>query len=90
MVIPTASTSSVNRTPPTGALNIPAIPAPAPQASRIRTDSSESLNHRARLLPIAAPVHALGPSAPAEPPNPIVTVQPNIGANRYFGDSLYF
>ena len=59
--------------PPTGDLNIAAIPAPAPHAINTITASLSSLNKRAMLLPIAPPANAIGPSAPAEPPAPRVS-----------------
>ena len=49
-------TSRVNSAPPIGALNIPAIPAPAPQPISIRSIPGDNPSQRPRLLPMAAPV----------------------------------
>lgn len=72
-----------------GDLNIPAIPAPAPQPIIILTRLGASLNRVARLLPKAAPVFAIGPSDPAEPPNPRVTVLAMRKENVRDARSLY-
>ena len=72
-------TSSVNRAPPIGALKMPAMPAPAPHPTKIRTASGVSPNHLPMQLPIAPPEYAPGPSAPADPPNPTVSQQPIMG-----------
>ena len=72
-------TSSVNIIPPIGALNMPAIPAPAPHPMIIIISRGGSPTHRPSWLASAAPVEAIGPSAPADPPNPRVSVDAIIG-----------
>lgn len=71
--------SIANIMPPIGDLKMPAIPAAVPHPNIMRVAEGESLNHRAVVLPIAAPEKALGPSAPAEPPSPTVIRHPNNG-----------
>ena len=73
------STSMENRAPPTGALNMPAIPADAPQAIITFVKAGVMPNSRPILLPIAAPAYAIGPSDPADPPNPNVIELARIG-----------
>ena len=73
-------TSSVNRNPPIGDLKMPAIPAPAPHPIIRSIMLCGNPNIRAALLPIAAPVVAIGPSEPAEPPNPRVKELAIMGA----------
>lgn len=51
-----AMTSRVNNTPPSGALKMPAIPAPAPIPIIMRIRSGDAWHTPARLLPTAAPV----------------------------------
>ncbi len=67
------STSMVNSMPAIGALNMPAIPAAAPQPTRIIRMRGDIRKCAPRFEPMAAPVNTIGPSAPTEPPNPIVT-----------------
>ena len=67
------STSRVNSMPAIGALKIPAIPAAAPQPTIIIRIRGDMRNQAPRLDPMAAPVYTIGPSAPTEPPNPMVT-----------------
>ena len=74
------STSMVKSIPPTGALKIAAIPAPAPQAIMTVSILAGMRNSRPTLLAIAAPEYAIGPSAPAEPPHPRVTPLVSMGA----------
>ncbi len=76
---PMQSTSMENRAPPTGALNMPAIPADAPQAIITFVKAGVMPNSRPILLPIAAPAYAIGPSDPADPPNPNVIELARIG-----------
>ena len=66
------NTSRVNSAPPAGALKIPAIPAPAPQPTRIMSMRGETLKNDPIRLPMPAPAYAIGPSEPADPPNPSV------------------
>ena len=67
------STSRVKSMPAMGALNIPAMPAAAPQPTRIIRILGDILNMEPRFEPIAEPVYTIGPSAPTEPPKPMVT-----------------
>ncbi len=67
------STSRVKSMPAIGALKMPAIPAAAPQPTSIISIRGDIRNTRPRLEPMAAPVNTIGPSAPTEPPKPIVT-----------------
>ncbi len=66
------STSSVKSMPAIGALNIPAMPAAAPQPTRIISVRGDIRNHEPTFEPMAAPVYTIGPSAPTEPPKPMV------------------
>ena len=66
------STSIVNSIPAIGALNIPAIPAAAPHPTSIISNRGDNRNALPRFEPIAAPVNTIGPSAPTDPPNPMV------------------
>ncbi len=75
-------TSMAKKTPPSGDLKIPAIPAAAPQPNNIRVADGENFISLATLSPIAAPENAQGPSAPAEAPKPIVTRHPINGEKR--------
>ncbi|MDO4320502.1 MAG: hypothetical protein Q4C34_07995 [Bacteroidales bacterium] len=76
------STSSVNNTPPIGALNIPAMPAPAPQPIIIIISLGSRRHRRPILLPTAPPAYAIGPSEPADPPIPSVTVLVSTGVKH--------
>ncbi len=66
------STSKVKSMPAIGALKMPAMPAAAPHPTNIINTRGDILKSDPRLLPIAAPVYTIGPSAPTEPPKPIV------------------
>ena len=66
------STSKVNNIPAIGARKIPAIPAAAPHPTRTIRVLGDSRNACPTLDPIAAPVYTIGPSAPTDPPNPMV------------------
>lgn len=73
--------SSANRTPATGALNVAAIPAATPQAIKTRIFPLETLNSCPINPPIAPPPSwAMGPSCPADPPNPSVIQEPSVFA----------
>ena len=67
------STSTVNSTPAIGALKMPAMPAAAPQPTSIISKWGERRKACPKFDPMAAPVNTMGPSAPTEPPQPIVT-----------------
>ena len=66
------STSNVKSIPAIGALNMPAIPAAAPHPTIIMSTLGDMRNSDPMVEPIAAPVNTIGPSAPTEPPNPMV------------------
>ena len=66
------NTSTVNSTPAIGALKMPAMPAAAPQPTSTISVFGDNRNMLPRFEPIAAPVYTIGPSAPTDPPNPIV------------------
>ena len=69
---PTIS-SSAKKAPASGALNAAEIPAAAPAATSTVVRLAGNRNQRPSAEPIAAPNTATGPSAPADPPPPIVT-----------------
>ena len=58
-------------TPAMGALNVAAIPAAAPQPTRVLILSAETLVSCPKSEPIAEPIWTMGPSRPADPPDPI-------------------
>ena len=66
------STSRVKSIPAMGARKMPAIPAAAPHPTRSISTLGDSRNAWPMLEPMAAPVKTIGPSAPTEPPNPMV------------------
>ena len=66
------STSRVNNAPDNGALKIPATPAAAPQPTSNISKRGDKRNACPIFDPMAAPVETIGPSAPTEPPKPIV------------------
>ena len=66
------STSTVKRSPAMGALKMPAMPAAAPHPTSIMSVWGERRNSCPRLEPMAAPVNTMGPSAPTDPPKPMV------------------
>ena len=66
------STSRVKSMPAMGALKMPAMPAAAPQPTRIISVLGERRKAWPTLEPIAAPVATIGPSAPTDPPKPMV------------------
>ncbi len=80
----TRITSKANSIPAMGALNDAPMPAPAPAATRERTSSSPTWNLREIHDPMAAPTWTIGPSLPADPPNPMVKAVVTIlsGATR--------
>ena len=66
------STSMANNIPAIGALKIAATPAAAPLPTSIIKICGDIRNKLPKLDPIAAPVLTIGPSAPTDPPKPIV------------------
>jgi hypothetical protein len=63
--------STPKNTPVTGALNVAAIPPPAPQATRIRSRLSGIRTHWPALEARADPICTIGPSRPTGPPVPM-------------------
>ena len=63
--------STAKRTPPIGVLNVAAIPAPPPAATRVASCQRETPAERPAHEPNAAPIWMIGPSRPTEPPLPI-------------------
>ena len=78
-------TSSAKSIPAIGALKDAPMAAPAPAATSDLTSSSPSLKLLDTHEPTAAPICTIGPSRPAEPPDPIVTAVANIfsGMTRF-------
>ncbi len=64
-------TSRAKITPAMGALNTADMPAAAPHPTSILTRSPDSLNIWPMVDPTAAPICTMGPSRPAEPPDPM-------------------
>ena len=65
--------SRANMEPAMGALKVAAMPAAAPQPTRVLIRSAEILSIWPMLEPIADPIWTMGPSLPTEPPVPIHT-----------------
>ena len=63
--------STPKNTPVIGALNVAAMPPPAPQATRIRIRFSGMRTHWPRLEASAEPICTIGPSRPTDPPAPM-------------------
>jgi len=66
--------SSAKREPATGALKATATPAATPAARRVRISRPDSFMSRPKVPANPAPMMTTGPSRPAEPPVPMVTV----------------
>ena len=64
--------SRANSTPASGALKMAAIPAAVPAARNTLTWRRSSRSNRPCCSPRVAPTYAIGPSGPAEPPDPRV------------------
>ena len=64
-------TSAANRVPAMGALKVAAIPAAAPQATRVRSLRSPRFSNCPMLDPRAEPICTMGPSLPTDPPVPM-------------------
>ena len=71
IVISPSIISSENSIPAIGALNVPAIPDAAPQAINTFTLRPDNLKSFPKNEPIAAPICTIGPTLPAEPPEPM-------------------
>ena len=67
------STSSVKSMPAMGALKMPAMPAAAPHPTMIMSTRGDMRKSCPTAEPIEAPEKTMGPSAPTEPPKPMVT-----------------
>ncbi len=66
------STSAANSAPASGARKMAATPAPIPAAIRIRRSAGRRRSKLPRNEPKPAPIWAIGPSRPPEPPVPMV------------------
>ncbi len=82
MTVNSASTDSSRKmistpknTPVIGALNVAAMPPPAPQATRIRIRFSGIRTHWPRPEASAEPICTIGPSRPTDPPVPMHTAE---------------
>ena len=67
-----STTSRAKNTPARGALKTAATPAAAPAATNVLLRRSDIRNALAIVDPIADPICTIGPSRPADPPEPIV------------------
>jgi len=63
--------SRANMEPAMGALKVAAMPAAAPQPTRVRILSAETLRICPMVDPMADPICTMGPSLPTEPPVPM-------------------
>ena len=68
-----STSSRAKKAPAKGAPKAPAIPAAAPQPTRIFRCRASKRKSRPSVEPSAEPSTATGPSLPAEPPAPSVT-----------------
>ena len=71
------STSAAKMAPARGALNMLPIPAPMPAANSQRLVRTSNPNRMDRKLPKPAPICAMGPSLPPDPPDPMVMMEAN-------------
>src|SRR5205823_5414832 len=67
---PSSTISCAKSRPPSGALNVVAMPAPAPQAISTLRSSAARRPRRATAAPIEPPICAIGPSRPTAAPAP--------------------
>ena len=65
--------SVANSTPPIGVLNVAAMPAPAPAATRMMRCPIDMRMSCPKVEPRAAPIWMIGPSRPTAAPVPIAT-----------------
>ena len=79
------SSSSTKTAPAIGALNATARPAPAPEASSIRSSSWEWRNRSPMRWATTAPICTLGPSRPSAMPEPIAESPPRNLTGSSFG-----
>ena len=74
----TRITSRANTAPARGAWNVAAIPAADPHEANRTTRETGMRSHDAMVDPSDAPTCTIGPSRPAEPPEPIVRAEATI------------
>ena len=67
--------SRAKSAPAMGALKVAAMPPAAPHPRRVRTLLEDNLKNWAVADPMAAPIWAIGPSRPADPPVPMVMAE---------------
>ena len=72
------NTSKVNITPAMGALNVAAMPPAAPALTRARSRDLSSFSSWPSDDPAAAPIWTIGPSRPADPPDPMVSAEATV------------
>ncbi len=58
--------------PPSGALKIAPMPPATPASIKMRRSRTDNFNNDPNVDPKPAPICAIGPSFPADPPLPIV------------------
>ena len=71
----TSSSSIANTMPPSGALKVAAIPAPAPAAISVTRSLVRIAMSEPSVEPKAEPIWTIGPSRPTDPPLPIETAE---------------
>ena len=74
-------------TPPIGELKIALMPAAVPQPMSTGTWARAMANARPKPEEMAAPIWTIGPSAPADPPVPMVTALVRIFSSAATGRS---
>ena len=77
----TRMTSSAKTAPARGAWNVAAMPAADPHEASRTTRETGMCSHDAMVDPSDAPTCTIGPSRPAEPPEPIVRAEARIFTN---------
>jgi hypothetical protein len=70
--------STAKSAPAIGPLKVAAIPAAAPQPTRVRSWRGGAFNKRPSQDAAAAPIWTIGPSRPTEPPDPIVIADTSV------------
>lgn len=83
-----SSSSTASRIEASGALNVAAMPAAAPETSRVLRSSAVSRRNWASTDPHAPPVMMTGPSAPNGPPEPMETAADTGLSAATFGSTL--
>ena len=79
------STSTVNSTPASGALKMPAMAPAAPQPSSSFTPRTLTWKKRPTLEPMALPVDAIGASSPTLPPKATVSEEATSDEYMFLG-----